>query len=623
MKRRFGTSVIFFFLSIVIVRIPHVVAAPAVIETDPAVTAVTQTLSADEQITNNAGTPVSFINTIVSTFFYFVRGSDGKPKTSFPKMEQEKQLMDGLLEKNVPGGGKMMPKVLQDRLSWPSEKPDYTPPREQYGKSPCTPTLEGITHQTSPNTDRSGAVSEPLPVSWERVVSASYLLGALVGTTNTQEKKGIPSVDLYARNPEYFTCDSQTNTCTLKPGAEAILPPCGAQSTGKSVGLNQVTVEGTGTVGVSGQGSRISATFSSILDFLGDCISHPLECINRLATISAPQTIGVINPLSKAYYCTTAGGCDQNIGSSPEAGKNLAAYKGWTRTLLPSTVIGKGVPTYDRANASTRVQTQTGIKASPLRTASGGNNLPHGGIYGAKRATTLGVCSTLPQQINDIRGDNCTPGQLPPTSNLAIGFDPNSGETTGSCGPGISARRPDARITNVYMRGIIQAAAATADIPTCVLEAVGFLEGAYDWCAQDNNPAQCVPNRCSAAGPFQITIGKDNTGNPSCSQCTYKGQVPTYIQENGCPNAWGSTSNTPCNIEQAASFAAQKLKRDPTRDNLPALTRSTSPVQQIQSILSSGYHYYGSRQPQASLVYNGKELSYGQFIVEHCKVSPH
>lgn len=213
--------------------------------------------------------------------------------------------------------------------------------------------------------------------------------------------------------------------------------------------------------------------------------------------------------------------------------------------------------------------------------------------------------------------------QSPPISNFALGSNTSTNgvpPTLGQSGSG-SDRRPDGTIRNAYMENIIKQAADDAQIPACVLEAVGMIEGAYNWGQADstNNPAQCVPNRCGAAGPFQITIGHNGDNSDcakSCPEATY------------CPNTWGNRLGTPCDITNAAKAAAEILIAKSTYtskrcglDKVPTLS-NTNPSSQESSIRRAACGYYGSNSPQSSLVYNGKQISYADFVVEHCRLFP-
>lgn len=206
------------------------------------------------------------------------------------------------------------------------------------------------------------------------------------------------------------------------------------------------------------------------------------------------------------------------------------------------------------------------------------------------------------------------PDQPPPMSNFALGSNTSTNgvpPTLGQSGAG-SDRRPDGTIRNAYMENIIKQAAQNAQIPACVLEAVGMIEGAYNWGQADNNPAQCVPNRCGAAGPFQITIGH-NGDNSDCAKSCSAGY---------CPNAWDGNQGTPCDISLSAKIAAQKLKNDPVKFGDGSALTNADYNTQLDSIKSAAYHFYGSHDPQSSLPYNGKNLSYEDFVVEHCRLFP-
>lgn len=247
------------------------------------------------------------------------------------------------------------------------------------------------------------------------------------------------------------------------------------------------------------------------------------------------------------------------------------------------------------------------------------------------RGYAVDVCSRTPAKSTQMAQAKCAqmdirqPEQL--FSTFAITSHPElftnaSGGigTQGKSGPG--AKRCPGTVPGGFMQSQVIQAASDASIPLCVLEAVGIIEGAYTWGQSDDVPLgqnSCVPSQCSAAGPFQFTTGVDQNGDPQCSQCS------DWTRKNGCPKTWqqyvgrypGVAANaTPCNISASAHAAANKLKND-------SGIRSTvySPTMDA-GIRQAGTNYYGSSRVE-TFTGCGKgtplQLSYGNFIVAHCK----
>ena len=158
---------------------------------------------------------------------------------------------------------------------------------------------------------------------------------------------------------------------------------------------------------------------------------------------------------------------------------------------------------------------------------------------------------------------------------------------------------------NPEIQTAINQAASDVGIPACVLEGVGIIEGAYNWTPDDPRIAQCKPNQCSAAGPFQISTGKDASGDRFCSQCS------AWTRAYGCPNVWAGRSGNPCDFVLSSKVAAQKLKNDGPLNN------TQSVQEQKNQIINAGYHYYGSngRIPRLD------NCSYGQYVYKHCDPS--
>lgn len=167
--------------------------------------------------------------------------------------------------------------------------------------------------------------------------------------------------------------------------------------------------------------------------------------------------------------------------------------------------------------------------------------------------------------------------------------------------------------TGSIQDAIVQAA-QSEQIPQCVLEGVGYIEGAYNW--QENDPRQqsCPRNICSAAGPFQITTGVDGKGDASCSACD-----SSWVKKNGCPNTWGSRPGNPCSdYTYAAQISAQILKGKVSYGSNGTLSLTAAdPRSQKDAIILAGNGYYGGDARVGRL----GGCSYGEFVYQRCDPS--
>lgn len=209
-------------------------------------------------------------------------------------------------------------------------------------------------------------------------------------------------------------------------------------------------------------------------------------------------------------------------------------------------------------------------------------------------------CAITPQSKQF--GDTCTftDIRIPNTSDWAIdggsaissGFSPQTGS----------------------IQEAIAQAAASEQIPQCALEAVGYIEGAYNWKENDSRQQSCPRNICSAAGPFQITTGVDGNGEASCSACD-----SSWVKKNGCPNTWGNRPGDPCsNYEYAAQISAQILKGKVAYGSEGALSLTNAdPKTQKDAIILAGNGYYGGDAPVGRL----GGCSYGEFVYKRCDPS--
>ncbi len=147
-------------------------------------------------------------------------------------------------------------------------------------------------------------------------------------------------------------------------------------------------------------------------------------------------------------------------------------------------------------------------------------------------------------------------------------------------------------------------AATSGKIPSCVLQGVANNEGA----AIEIASGKCSPNECSAAGPFQITVGFTfSTKNGQCSQDTSCKSCGL----SSCPNAIKDyvPGTNPCDTESAAKAAVSMLIGKARYYGL-ALDTTGNP----QAIIAAGDSYYGAAVPIAR--FGG--CSYGEQVYKTC-----
>ena len=135
-------------------------------------------------------------------------------------------------------------------------------------------------------------------------------------------------------------------------------------------------------------------------------------------------------------------------------------------------------------------------------------------------------------------------------------------------------RLPDDSPPAASLRDVFDLAETWAEVPWGVIEAVARIEGGhlfnysdeeiqkYSWPGA-KDPINCRPNICSAAGPMQLTTGKENA---DCAKC------PKACEYN--PNAWAVYKNAVneaagerrepdvCNIKDSIFAATKKMKID-------------------------------------------------------------
>lgn len=154
--------------------------------------------------------------------------------------------------------------------------------------------------------------------------------------------------------------------------------------------------------------------------------------------------------------------------------------------------------------------------------------------------------------------------------------------------------------------------ATAGKIPACVLEGVKWIETGDGW-----DGSRCRVNSCSAAGPFQITTGKDANGNAACPGCN-----SSWVAKNGCPNTWGNRPGDPCDPFASAIAAVEILigKAEFWTERIFGVVKPLSagnPTSQRDAIITAGNAYYGGA---ASIPRLG-DCSYGEFVYKHCDAS--
>ncbi len=160
-------------------------------------------------------------------------------------------------------------------------------------------------------------------------------------------------------------------------------------------------------------------------------------------------------------------------------------------------------------------------------------------------------------------------------------------------------------------------------IPRCILDGVAIAEGAKTEQGAEI-PQACVPNECSATGPFQITVGFTyaNQGG-QCSTTTTCADCGGLSGDKTCPDAIKYyLSNTmpnfnPCDTKQAAKAAVSMLmgKAKYFGMPLPGPTANLNDPAVRQSIIVAGDSYFGSTKPLGGR-FGG--LSYGEFVLSKC-----
>lgn len=171
--------------------------------------------------------------------------------------------------------------------------------------------------------------------------------------------------------------------------------------------------------------------------------------------------------------------------------------------------------------------------------------------------------------------------------------------------PTINPGNPPAIDTSfASLRQMFEYIGSKTNVPARMLEAIAFIEygTAFNYSANEiqqySQPGNLIPNcphnSCSAKGPAQMTVGVDNTGSTSCSQCCWNG-TSCLTQ---CPNAWASygdgvkkydnATHIPdaCNLRDAYFGMANKLFND---------TKSFGTEWTEDRIIEATYRYFGNK----------------------------
>jgi hypothetical protein len=326
-----------------------------------------------------------------------------------------------------------------------------------------------------------------------------------------------------------------------------------------------------------------------------------------------------------------------HYGSTPcpgretgEYSKDLDKYGGW-----PAGFIGANeqIPVNPYAELEDEIQV-VGFPAGKMREPEAVANLMMTGLAEAS-------CAVVPSSLADVAvmGSLVNFVKILPWCRTAAAAAPAQNDTapippneviSSSILQGPSQCTPEGSDGNggggPANKAIVANAAAQWGIPTCVLDGVAELEGAYV-------SGACTPNQCGAMGPFQITVGY-TYGNGDSGQCS-KDTACKKCGGNSCPNAvndylqgvsqqLGHQIN-PCNPAEAAYAAGSMLKGkaayfDADLTGSDALVGTSEELQ--DAVIYAGNSYFGSNYvfQTGSNVEPG--CSYGESILKkYCGVS--
>lgn len=164
--------------------------------------------------------------------------------------------------------------------------------------------------------------------------------------------------------------------------------------------------------------------------------------------------------------------------------------------------------------------------------------------------------------------------------------------------------------------------ATDGQIPACVLEGVKFIESGPEWIGGNT----CLINQCSAAGPFQITVGQDASGDTHCRGCGPSWADGSRTCPDGWPGNWpaeGNYADSPCNIGPAAKQATKMLiaKSAYWTEQVLGQSRPLNGTDSIESqrdaIMLAGDSYWG----KTATIERLGGCTYGEFVYKHCDPS--
>lgn len=143
------------------------------------------------------------------------------------------------------------------------------------------------------------------------------------------------------------------------------------------------------------------------------------------------------------------------------------------------------------------------------------------------------------------------------------------------------------------------------DVPQCVMEGVGRIEGGGRYSELRLDQCLETTNTCSAVGPMQFTVGP---GHGKATEEACKNSCGAGY----CPNAWSTWGNggNPCRYEDSLDAAARYL----------AAFGNFSSGDQKQSIHDATTAYYGSDK-DATARANLGGCEYWEFVYKQCNPS--
>ena len=500
----------------------------------------------------------------------------------------------------------LLPLALQSRISYPQDRLEGN---ELY------PTIAGRACSSRKETDPEGKLLKTAIVGdiFERdfyeTVSFATVFSAITGTIqyeeNGQKKNGLTGLKLVSPRQDIARKEGNQFLLTNKN----IVYPCGAQSQGRAVPQKPLAVSGELAPGATPEEKlNVTATVPdeqiSIarrikdLFFAGKC-AISAECRELGLSLGTNATLTVVAPgyvaLAGLTYDTKGDLAPNLQRENPQAYRRLTSYKGWTNTFRPAKLTFAGSITQE--DGTTKQEIVGRAEASPGQDTLNLNNLPWRGSHGVVAATNkVTDCMIVPKAIQDKRGYEC--GSLPTDTSDWAQENGFTAAPLDSASPSFSGEFGD----------LLKTIAGEIGLPACVLNGVALIEGGPNMGEiPDIAPCLARVNSCSAAGPMQFTTGRDANNNAACPNCQ-----SSWVQENGCPNAWATWGDggNPCLYRDSLRAAARKLKSDGGLTN-------ADPTNQQAGIEEAGYRYYGSKKPVGRL----GGLSYGQFLYAHCKTN--